>query len=443
MKKALFLFAPILLLFTCSVPTYFDTNKSAYTLLQKEEYKTAFEALEKNKYLKEEYNNVLYLLEKGRLAYLYGAYTEAFKLLDEADNLCDSWKEIKVRDIQGNITVYQKSTNGPWSTSSSSSVPGSFLTGPRKLEYRPEHFERMMIHYTKAMALLQLGRNDDALVEARKLQLLSQRMDDLKNTEPQFNQYISSPFPQLLMALLYEKAGEFNNAFVAYENAYKKFSQPQFAQMYGLPLPTFLKKGMIGMARRIDFSDKVKQYEKELGYEYKGQQYEGGELVLFVENGLAPVKREDYFWYTKNNFGQLVFAQPKDTCQVKFSSPRFESSTAKYKTYTAVSDGSIERGELLLNIEHLCLNTLNARYQFQRNHYLNYYLKRPERKNASVGSRTDTRNWQSLPSSIHVCRLPLKNGENIITLSFENGRKVELKVVGNGQMQFKTIAIIK
>ena len=143
--------------------------------------------------LKKQRNEVLYLMEKGRILHLLGNYDSSNILLNEAD--------FKIEDQRNN-------------------VKDIFVTGflnPMLRQYQPEDFEVFMLHYYKALNYLFLGNTEDAVVEARRISLSNYRQEENgKNKQEGYN---ADAFSLLLQGLIYEKAGQLNHAFIAYRNA--------------------------------------------------------------------------------------------------------------------------------------------------------------------------------------------------------------------------------
>ena len=62
---------------------------------------------------------------------------------------------------------------------------------------------------------------EDALVEVRKINIRLQQLNDKYPDHK--NRYQRDAFAQLLMGLIYDAAGDYNNAFIAYRNAYNTY----------------------------------------------------------------------------------------------------------------------------------------------------------------------------------------------------------------------------
>ena len=65
----------------------------------------------------------------------------------------------------------------------------------------------------------------------------------------------------------------------------------------------------------------------------------------------------------------------------------------------------------------------------------------------ALTERADTRNWQSLPNRIYYIRIPLKKGENSISISLrtikESPKEKTIKIEGRKGIQFKRITTLR
>lgn len=183
--------------------------------------------LTKNSYLNKHANLQLLCIERGRILYLSSKYKEAIYWLNKADELSDTWKEIKVRTTNGSILYINSNRSatdtilntGLGRTTSFYTTNFNLFKQPNQLKYRSEHYERMIIHYLKAICFMCLNDRDGAIVEAKRLLLLSHQLDDLKHGDIETKTYYPNPFPHYFAGLIFEWANELDDAKVAYEKA--------------------------------------------------------------------------------------------------------------------------------------------------------------------------------------------------------------------------------
>ena len=87
------------------------------------------------------------------------------------------------------------------------------VSNPEVRPYKPEDFEVIIINFYKALNYLQMNNMEDALVEVRKINIRLQQLNDKYPDHK--NRYQQDAFAQLLMGLIYDAAGDANNAYTA------------------------------------------------------------------------------------------------------------------------------------------------------------------------------------------------------------------------------------
>ena len=99
-------------------------------------------------------NLLLYYFEKGKVAYLDNDYELSNTFLNKADDFISQNK----RDVGGKIL--------------------GTLLNPGQETYLGEDFEKVAIHYYKALNYTFLNKFDEALVEVRKINLQLQQLNE-------------------------------------------------------------------------------------------------------------------------------------------------------------------------------------------------------------------------------------------------------------------------
>jgi len=191
---ALRLVALLFLIAFQSCGTYNTQTSDIESNLFNGDFNQAITNIDKNKFLLKDRNRLLYLMEKGKVEHLRGNYEVSNALLEEAYIIIDDRINTNVGQA-----IAAKVTNA--------------MAEP----YKGEDFEKVTIHYYKALNYFQLGLPDAALVEAKRINLklyqLNEKYSDNKN------KYSEDAFSQILQGILYEATGDINNAFIAYRNA--------------------------------------------------------------------------------------------------------------------------------------------------------------------------------------------------------------------------------
>jgi len=199
-----------------------------------------------------EVDRLLALLDEGMILHAAGRYHESIGVLAEAGRLSQQLDVVSI-----------------------SEEAKTLISNERERAYRGEDFEKLMISVLQALNYAELGRDEDALVEVRRVNERLRKMivDEKK------------PYEQLAIArylggVLWEDQGELDSAFIDYQAAQKL--QPNLGP---------LAEPLIRLARETGRDEAYRELKQEypdvldtpLG---KDQ----GQLVVVVEAGLSPIK---------------------------------------------------------------------------------------------------------------------------------------------------------
>lgn len=469
---------PILMaaLLLCSCASYNKQVSAYYYNLRQGDYAKAAKALEANKLLQKNRNRLLYLLEKGKVYHLLQQWDSSNTYLNEADLMMED------------------------ASKSAKDIALGTLINPMMQNYQAEPFEKYLVHYYKALNYLQLGQTEDAVVEARRISLRSYEQQD----EAGKKKYADDAFSYMLQGLIYEKNADINNAFIAYRNAVDVYLKNN-GSYYDVRMPEQLKKDLLRTASQNGFYDELGRYERLLNTTYSKEPVsDGGELVVFWENGSAPVKAQQdiYFSLLKNGDGNFFFrdagglynipydrsfnnnsVQITDIRSFRVALPKYEAQPLYYSGATLSSGNysiSLEPAESVntlafATLQERLLKDLSATLTRLAVKKLAEAAVRPsEKKDDSnkteeekkkqqkkdnqreavalglqifnfASEKADTRNWQSLPHTIYYARIPLQKGNNDISLQISGPSSPVIKIaaVGNGGMQFQNICSLK
>lgn len=455
-----------LMLFFVSCATYNTRISTYYTQMRENNYAQADAALEKSKILQAKRNRLLYLLEKGKITHLLKQYDSSNTYFNEAD--------IFMEDVR---------------TTASDIALGTLLN-PMMQTYKGEDFEKFMVHYYKALNYLYLGKPDEALVEARRITLESFTLQDKSKRE---NRYSDDAFSLMLQGIIYEKSGDLNNAFISYRNSVDIYLKNNNSY-YGVSLPDQLKKDLLRTASQNGFLDELQRYEKLLNTTYHPTPPgEGGDLVLFWENGLAPVKQEMNFFFalTKDGLGNFSFVDQTGAFNIPFNFsshninsgdlkldelrsfrvafPKYQEQPLFYRGASLSLNNKKYGFESAENINTLAFATLRERFVKEAAITLGRLTikklaeiaarpksddKNKDTKEAIalglqvfnfISEKADTRNWQSLPHTIYYTRVPLDRGTNVlqVTLAGQGTQTINLVAEGNGRVQVQNICTLR
>ncbi|RZK77751.1 MAG: hypothetical protein EOO92_12365, partial [Pedobacter sp.] len=280
--KASIVLGLMLFLFGCA--SYNDQISAYYKQVRSGNYAEAGKELDNNSLLKKPRNKLLFLMERGKMSHLNGDYKASNDYLNEADALLE--------DGQNSIGDAMVGT----------------LVNPMNQTYKGEDFEKFMVHYYKSLNYLYLNMPDDAVVEARRISLQIQEQDDKFNNKDR--RYSKDAFSLTLQGLIYESTGDLNNAFIAYRNAADAYLSAKDNTWYGTVMPKTLDQDVLRTASWNGFQSELARFEGLFKTKYRTTtKPEGGELIFFWENGIAPVKQQQEFFFSliKGSNGSLVF----------------------------------------------------------------------------------------------------------------------------------------
>ncbi len=257
-KKVFFL---ILLILTGCAPSYVKKSAPVLDGLSREDYEEALAALER---LKNE--PFLYLVEKGTILHYAEKYEESNEAFREAEQLRE---ELIVPSItEGTI---------------------SLLTSDVVRSYAGEDYEDIFINYFSILNYLFLDEYEEALVEARKVDIKLKVLEELyEGTLTHKN----DAFMRYLTGVLYELEGSYNDAFIAYEKSYNAYAE--YGELYGMDGPDFLRSDLVRTALWSNLFEEA-EYYRELFPELDDRSFPSGgfgELLCIFENGLLPHKEE-------------------------------------------------------------------------------------------------------------------------------------------------------
>lgn len=338
----------------------------------------------------------------------------------------------------------------------------AILVNPKVKPYQAEDFEAVMMHYYQAMNYIQLKKYEDAVVECRRMNIYLQKMND--KTKDHKPKYQRDAFAHNLMGMIYESRGKYNDAFIAYRNAYEIYTEDYTKYFMMLP-PEQLKKDMLRTADYSGLYDLKAQYEKEFGFSYKRKPREKRELILFWETGWAPYKSEwSINFFSTNRNGMFVlyneqlgldFAFPINTLShnerqglgeiksLRVAFPKLIERRPVYINAFLNHKGKQLEFEEIENVNLIAKKSLKDRMMRELGNALlrlavkkgieALIRKQSEGAGALVGlagaimEQADTRYWQALPYSIKYVRIPLEEGQGSVEVTTQSKHGNEKK----------------
>jgi hypothetical protein len=219
-----------------------------------------------------EYGNksrLLYEMDRGMMLQLAGQYQASSAVLERAE---DEVERLYTRTVR--------------------SETAAFLTNDNALPYEGEAYEHVMINVVKALNYAAQGQLQEALVEARRI---DHRLNVLSDRVKDSNSYRNDGFARYLSGILYEAAGDVNNAFIAYRNAYEAYEAAR-GWARTTPPPS-LRSDLLRTAEALNFTNELEEYRRQfpdITWEPFSRQQPLAQVVLISYNGRAPRKEDRY-----------------------------------------------------------------------------------------------------------------------------------------------------
>jgi len=424
MLKYKFIIGLLIILLT-SCRSYYAKNIKFNEHFRKAEFQKAEEILDKDKKASKSHAKLIYYLNRGMVAHALGKYAESNNYFEQAYILGED---------------YHKNT---------ANEALALLTNPMASEYKGENFELLFIHYFKALNFVFMNNFNDALVEARRINV---KLNELSDLHTKNNRYKNDAFSNYLMGMLFEASKEYNNAFIAYRNAYNYYVD-DYSKLFGFSAPQTIKTDIIRTAQLTGFNDQVKHYEKEFNLKYENTESDLCDVVFLWNNGLSPVKEEwsINFVVVQGTDGMVTFVNEEyglsfpfyaggkestgslgDLKILRVAFPKYVERIPLYNTAVLKTNDKQYSLELAQNINAIAFKSLEDRMLREfSNALMRIALKKAaelalRKQNQDAGAalgilnaiteKADTRNWQTLPHSVYITRLKLPEGTNNLYL---------------------------
>lgn len=363
---------------------------------QAENYPRALEMLDHEGEHGNPNDQLLVLLDRGMVLHSAGRWEESIQVLGQADRLS--------RELDG-ISIREEA--------------GALLSNERQRAYRGEDFEKLMISVLQALNYAQLGRDEDALVEVRRV---NERLRKMVVEE-------KKPYEQLAIArylggMLYEDQREWDSAYIDYAKALEL--EPRLGAL-AEPLLRLAKK-----TGRDDAYQELLQKFPGLPHEPLGP--EEGQVVVVVEAGLSPEKQSMNRPYEPNAVELITVPVYRD----RSSTARAQVSVGGdwQGAVTVTSLGTVAKVHLEDRVGRMVAKQLagalvkgglaagaGAATKSKEVAYLTFLL-------LNLANEPDLRSWLSLPAEFQLTRFRLPAGRHQVQVEYAGrvtSREVEVR----------------
>ncbi|MCH8295185.1 hypothetical protein IH992_29230 [Candidatus Poribacteria bacterium] len=400
-----------------------------------------------------------YLFERGLITHYANRFDESNQALEIAELISED--------------LYTKSI---------SKEVASLLTSDNVRPYSGTQYERLLIHYYRALNYVYLDLPDEALVECRRAGQLLQYYAD---KDPTYK-FTGAAFLSYLSGILYEWTGDWNDAYISYRWAEKGYNQ--YEEHLGVPFPKDVGYALVRLARMLGFSEEAERYAQFYG-EPPQPAPGSGELILIYESGFVPQKTEVNIVlpiFTTDKFGSeeeeenddddnkkkrnqkrkrkrnkqedkeiwefadeltsrrdLQYEKVNLEYLLRVAIPAYTSNRPQLVGVEAQVDNVRVSGVLAEDVQAAALATFAAEQKtiLLRTvvrallKYLGF--RRAEKEGELVGrlvnlfnvvtESADTRSWETLPNQIFLVRMSLPPGTHDVTLTFLDNRNQRIR----------------
>ena len=307
------------------------------------------------------------------------------------------------------------------------------------IDYQGEHYELLFIHGFSALNYLALGKLDDARVEVLQAQENIKAWGEPKEGSGGYYWIL------YLSAVIYEKLGEYDNALISYRQLWSLMKKQND------PVPTVLQQDLLRLAKKTQNQQDYERWSKEFNQQRVKNNNSNADLVVFIFNGLAPLKRTHYLPKFSHDAGKTVNIAlpyyPQDNNTVAYAKVNIAGKTSKTEMLDSVD--RLARIALADNMPAIIARAL-VRQGVKRN----FVEEVDKRNNGLVGliarvatmatEHADTRSWATLPHDIQVARLKLPAGEYALSFSLYNhaGQKVSQRLFAKVVLKPKQIKVL-
>ncbi|MGH8402411.1 MAG: COG3014 family protein, partial [Gammaproteobacteria bacterium] len=372
-------------------------------------------------------DQALYLLNKGMILRMQGDYAGSVTAFEGAKQLMTYLEATSVSENAGALTLSENLRS-----------------------YQGALYERLLLHVYQSLNYLQMGKPDAAQVEARQIDLLLRRLYPATDTAP----HGGDAFARYFSGLVYESAGDWSDAMIAYRKAYQAY------RAEGVPdsaIPPDLQLSLCRFADYLGLAQELNDYKQRFGImSWPPVAANGsdstGQLVFIFSNGLAPNKipvqavvqspvNGHFYTISLPSMRRRVPTVSNAVVQVGGQGV----STAPVESVAADAAKALAADMPMLVADELARNVtrqIAANQADKKGEGYGILLSFA----GAVVDQPDTRLWNTLPDDIQLARLRLPAGSYNVTvrLNGRGGGVVNSEILANvvinpGQITFVTL----
>jgi len=368
-------------------------------------------------------NYTLSLLEKARLSFLAQDWQQSRQ---------DFAKVIEALDAEAAKAKVQLSRG--------LANAGALVSNDNAIAYEVPAYEQSMVHSYQALNYVYLGQLDSALVEIRRANLvqeqaLQQNQQSLQDSEEKFNKNaLNQAYPSMaamigqlkngfqnaytfyLSGVLYEAAGQANDAYIDYKRALEIY-----------PDNRYLQQDVLRLATQLGMSDDLSQFSAKYGAWQTPDDRNFGELVILHEQGVVNAKQD-------LRVDLPIFSSRNQPRFFSFSLPIYQGALMKYSPTSITVAEQTYQTQAITRLQSLASKSLQDQLpalvtrQALRVVAKEQLRRKLGQEGGEIGNilaalynvtseQADTRSWSTLPDEVAIIRLPLSAGQHQIQLN--------------------------
>ncbi|MBU2870822.1 hypothetical protein [Colwellia sp. E2M01] len=389
----------------------------------------------------------LTLLEKGRLEYL------AMNTSLSQQDLEKVYQRVKEQQQAAKIQLSRQTAK-----------VASVVTNDNAMSYDVPYYEQSMLNSYQALNYLNQQDLSGALVEIRRANIVQnnalkanrQSIEDSQKKmadEGISQKTLNSKYPAqstaigqvkngfqnaytfYLSGVLYEAAGQVNDAYIDYKKALEIY-----------PSNTTVQKDVWRLANQLAMSNDIEIFTKRFApaITQSVSVSNNGQLVLIVEQGIVNSKQQV-------SLSLPIFSYHNNVRFYNVALPVYPNTLQKYSGVSLSYQGKNYQSEEIVRLQSLAAKQLQDNMpgivtrQIVRLVAKEQIRKQAARKGGDIGNilanlynivseKADTRSWSTLPDSIEILRVDLAAGQHDLTLNI-NGNKQTITVNINPNRQ--------
>lgn len=442
--------------------------------VEKLDFESGYKTILDNEKFQEGRNKLVYFLERGAHLHYLGEPEESNIWLNKADFYMED---------------YYKQTGD---------VVLSYLSNPTVMDYAGEAFEVLYINYYKALNYLALNKLEEARVEVMRMNNLLSWFND-KYPD---NKFKKDAYIHLVMGLIYDANGEYNDACIAYKNAFTIYEN-EYLTDFKIGVPDQLVFDIARTARLAGLEEDFETYSAMLTEEQRENLKQNSSVIIIWHNGLGPKKEAQIIEFTVVNTGGYIwFHDTSNNDEYKFAEGAIKSiallnsiagggsgsykmafskyqsriSSFKSATVSVSNTDQVYTFQKCEDINAIALKSLQDRKSRQLSNALIRLVVRESGKaagkkaarmglnsllkntgfgdlagtvsdiaidiTANMLEKADLRQWSSLPHSIFYTRIYLDEGEHSLDFKANGTKSFEKKIdisIAKNESQFEFI----